>query len=83
MGWTKELFPSDSERYRGYSRARPYNERIGKKYQWIALDELLCRLSDNYWIGGRFGSGSKKFDNPLDVGFERDVDPRSFRFPMI
>jgi hypothetical protein len=54
---------------------RLHVERIGKKYQWIALDELLCRLADNYWLGPRYGDSAKKYDNPLDVGFERDIDP--------
>ena len=27
-------------------------ERIGKKYQWIALNEILARLSDNYNYSG-------------------------------
>lgn len=75
IGWTKKLFPNDSSRYRGHSRERPHVERIGKKYQWIALDELLCRLADNYWVGGRYGDKSKVYDNPLDIGFERDIDP--------
>jgi hypothetical protein len=75
IGWTKKRFPNDSSHYRDHSRERPSTERIGKKYQWLALDELLCRLADNYWVGGRYGDRSKVYDNPLDVGFERDIDP--------
>lgn len=30
------------------SRDRPEVERLGKKYQWIALSELLALLADNY-----------------------------------
>jgi len=75
LGWTSQLFPNDSSRYRHHSRERPLVERIGKKYQWIALDELLCRLADNYWIGGRYGDNSKRYETPLDLGFERDIDP--------
>lgn len=75
LGWTKAFFPQDSSRYRNHSRERPYVERIGKKYQRIAFDELLCRLADNYWMGARYGDSAKKYDNPLDVGFERDIDP--------
>lgn len=75
IGWTKTLFPNESSRYRNHSRERPLTERIGKKYQWIALDELLCRLADNYWISSRYDDASKAYDNPLDVGYERDIDP--------
>jgi hypothetical protein len=75
LGWTKKLFPSDSSHFRGHSRQRPTIERIGKKYQWIALDEFLCQLADNYWLGGGYVGQTKKYDNPLDVGFERDIDP--------
>ena len=75
IGWTKELFPNDSTRYLESSRERPYVERIGKKYQWIALDELLCRLADNCWIAGQYGEKAKVYNTPIDVGFERDIDP--------
>jgi hypothetical protein len=75
LGWTKTLFPNDSSTHGNHSGERPYVERIGKKYQWIALDELLSRLADNYWLGPRYGDSAKKYDNPLDVGFERDIDP--------
>jgi hypothetical protein len=75
LGWTKALFPRESSSHRNHSGERPYVERIGKKYQWIALDELVCKLADNYWIGPCFSESAKKYDNPLDVGFERDIDP--------
>ncbi|SMD00885.1 hypothetical protein [Primorskyibacter flagellatus] len=48
LGWTKELFPRDGHGG-GYSRHENDLERIGKKYQRIALDELQARLADNYW----------------------------------
>lgn len=28
--------------------AQHTNERIGKKYQWLALHELLARVADNF-----------------------------------
>src|SRR5581483_7545009 len=55
-------------------RGRPHVERLGKKYQWIALDELTCRLADNYWIA-EYGDETRRYDYPPDVGFFRDVDP--------
>ena len=75
IGWRKELFPNNSSRRSDYSRDRPRIERIGKKYQWMALDDLLCRLADNFWIGSNYGTPAKRYDNPLDIGFERDIDP--------
>jgi hypothetical protein len=48
LGWTKELFPRDGHGG-GYLRHENDLERIGKKYQRIALDELQARLADNYW----------------------------------
>jgi hypothetical protein len=73
-GWTRNRFGDD--RYNSsYSRERPAVERIGKKYQWLALDELLTRLADNYWLEGEYGSPPKFYRSPLDLGFERDIDP--------
>ena len=47
LGWKVELFPND----RGIVNSGYRNdlERIGKKYQRIALDELQARLADNFW----------------------------------
>jgi hypothetical protein len=48
LGWTEELFPKDGHGT-SYSRHNNDLERIGKKYQRIALDELQARLADNFW----------------------------------
>jgi hypothetical protein len=48
LGWTKALFPRDGYDG-GYSRHENDLERIGKKYQRIALDEIEARLADNFW----------------------------------
>jgi hypothetical protein len=74
-GWSKDLFQHDSGSSYEYKNDRSLVERIGKKYQWLALSELLCGLSDNYWIGGTLGDGTKRYDNPNDIGFLRDIDP--------
>jgi hypothetical protein len=75
FGWKKELFQHDSGALFEYKTDRAVVERIGKKYQWLALSELLCRLSDNYWIAGTHGDGTRKYDNPTDISFSRDIDP--------
>ncbi|PMJ60315.1 hypothetical protein [Vibrio splendidus] len=49
LGWNSKLFPRDGN---GTNNSRHYNdlERIGKKYQRIALDEIQARLADNFWV---------------------------------
>jgi hypothetical protein len=47
FGWNSQRFPSDHG-HSGMSSERPQMERIGKKYQWLALSELLARLSTTF-----------------------------------
>lgn len=75
LGWTKKRFPNDTSSGMRYSRDRPRTERIGKKYQWLALDELLCRLADNFWVDPDYGSLPRHYQYPHDIGFQRDIDP--------
>lgn len=75
LGWSHDRFPNDASSGMRHSRDRPRTERIGKKYQWLALDEVLCRLADNYWLEPDFGSLPRSYQSPHDVGFQRDVDP--------
>ncbi|OJY69005.1 MULTISPECIES: hypothetical protein [unclassified Rhizobium] len=74
FGWTKARFPHDSSGRGDYSRDRPMIERIGKKYQWLALDELLCRLADNYWLDTGFDDPPFAYRRATDIGFRRDID---------
>lgn len=74
FGWTSDRFPGD--RYlSGRSERGGRIERIGKKYQRIAMMELLARLADNFWMKPQWGSGAAVYDNPLDVEFTRDLEP--------
>ena len=75
LGWTRKLFPDDRSLRHDYSRDRPLVERIGKKYQWLALDELLCSLADNRWLSERTEQGSLRYASPLDIGTHREIDP--------
>jgi energy-coupling factor transporter ATP-binding protein EcfA2 len=75
LGWTKKLFPDDRSGQHDYSRNRPLVERIGKKYQWLALDELLCSLADNKWLSETTEQGARRYASPLDIGTHRDIDP--------
>ncbi|CAG6394182.1 hypothetical protein NMG29_19275 [Streptomyces cocklensis] len=50
LGWTPELF-SEFDTFRGRasgSRESHKGERIGKKYQWMALHELIERLANHH-----------------------------------
>ncbi|MFC0679328.1 hypothetical protein ACFFGH_15950 [Lysobacter korlensis] len=73
FGWSDKRFPRD--RSSSYGRDRAKVERIGKKYQWLAMDELLCRLADNFWIDSEYEAPPVIYKSPLDLGFERDIDP--------
>lgn len=74
-GWTAKRFPNDQSFRHQHGRERPAGERIGKKYQWLALDELLCSLADNNWMSETAYHGSRQYSSPLDIGFHRDIDP--------
>jgi len=77
LGWTEGRFGEfdDSVPERGRTPHKP--ERIGKKYQWIALHELLARLSDNYrFAGDPYGDGIEDYQGPWQIG-RRDIDPTS------
>lgn len=74
LGWTETLFPRDhTSGERQGDRGRI--ERIGKKYQRIAMMELLARLADNNWLKPDWGSPARTYDDPLDVEFVRDIEP--------
>ncbi|MER9363161.1 ATP-binding protein [Mesorhizobium sp. M0500] len=46
LGWSEGLH-GQYDRSCGHGRTSHKSERIGKKYQWIALHELMSRISDN------------------------------------
>ncbi|VVM44445.1 hypothetical protein PS619_00456 [Pseudomonas fluorescens] len=73
LGWTLEKFPPDESEEVEYSRDRPVVERIAEKYQWLALNELLCRLADNHKLDMQ--PGPEMYRTPADIGFQRDIDP--------
>lgn len=80
LGYSSDLHGTydrwiDSERSR-YGRQAYYNERIGKKYQWISMHELLAQISDHYKLKSRDYSDKNLYDY---LGswepFVRDIDP--------
>lgn len=79
LGWNNELFEGFEKRCsfgRGSGRGEGYMERIGKKYQWIALHELLARLSDNvHWIDRGYSDiEDERYYGPWQM-HERNIDP--------
>ena len=75
FGWMSKRFQHERSLGGHHTRDRPSIERISKKYQWLALDELLSRLADNYWMAGEYGEPPKSYSGPIDLGFYRDIDP--------
>jgi hypothetical protein len=73
LGWTKDRFPRDGYGG-GYSRHENDLERIGKKYQRIALDELQARLADNFWSIQGWNSGPTLYRHSHH-DFRRNLEP--------
>jgi len=73
LGWTKVLFPRDGYSI-GYSGLEKDLERIGKKYQRIALDELQARLADNFWLLQGWGTEPTRYRHSHH-GYRRDLEP--------
>ena len=59
----------------GRGRSTVPNERIGKKYQWLALHELLARVADNFpKLERAWSENVVRYEGPWDP-FVRDIDP--------
>lgn len=79
LGWSKELFDS-FERGGIISHDRMGNhrvERIGKKYQYIALSEVITRLVDNLTVCSYCDEGLLRAFKygPKGRDMKRDLDP--------
>ena len=65
----------DKEIGSGRGRSTIPNERIGKKYQWLALHELLARVADNIpKLDGFLSENVVKYEGPWEPMI-RDIDP--------
>ncbi|HWL48529.1 MAG TPA: hypothetical protein VNT92_01500 [Acidimicrobiia bacterium] len=75
LGWTPERFGNfdDLIGRRGAGRESHKAERFGKKYQWIALHELLARLTDNFILMG--WQEADTYEGAWQLGLVRDIDP--------
>ena len=78
LGWTSERFRTFDNRQRSQDRHDHRVERIGKKYQWVAFQELIARMGDNlaYLDGHRKEGDDEPPRNWIarQVGM-RDIDP--------
>jgi len=77
LGWTPERFAWFDSNYRymariGRSGHKP--ERFGKKYQWIALHELLARVADNFHMSQDWSEEIILYQGPWQF-LGRDIDP--------
>ncbi len=75
----KKLFETtESNLSAGYSGRMEHKvERIGKKYQWLALHKILAIISDNYKVESRESYRDKKYEDyqgTYQIGC-RDIDP--------
>jgi hypothetical protein len=76
LGWTPERF-GEFERLhlRGVSGRDSHKpERFGKKYQWIALRELLARVADNFHMAQQWDGTPRSYEGPWQF-YGRDIDP--------
>ena len=71
LGWTPERFAEFDQVHANHWSGRSDHkaERFGKKYQWIALRELVARIADNFHMATEFAyAGPWQF-------YGRDIDP--------
>jgi hypothetical protein len=75
LGWEKELFNEFDRNTNSGNRHEHKTERIGKKYQWIALHTVLARLLDNYeYQDGRSSHKISNYEGTYQISI-RDIDP--------
>ena len=74
LGWTPERFAAFDRNLRRWAYSAHKPERFGKKYQWIALHELLARVTDNFHMRDSFNNPPVTYAGPWQVS-DRDIDP--------
>lgn len=79
LGWTEELFESfERSGHISHDRMGKHRvERIGKKYQYIALAEVTARMTDNLAMCSWHDDGKlRTFEHgPRGRDMKRDLDP--------
>lgn len=78
LGYSEEYFGEYDKHFTTHDRHLTIKtERIGKKYQWIAMYNILARISDHYKMIDRYGFSSKDkvcFEGAWEP-YVRDFDP--------
>lgn len=78
LGWNQKqhgAFDSIINRYSNSGRDAHKPERIGKKYQWIALFEILGMVSDNFeFKESSWSENPPKYEGGWQI-MKRDIDP--------
>ncbi|MGW4371544.1 hypothetical protein ACWEKT_38515 [Nocardia takedensis] len=74
LGWTPNLFGTFDSTVTSTSSDSHKPERFGKKYQWIALHELLARIADNYHPRRQLQRDPHSYRGAWQIR-ERDIDP--------
>lgn len=79
-GYNKDKFEqaeSELSKNSSYSRHENKTERIGKKYQWMAMYDVLARLSDNFPLKDDRYFGESKTKDYLGAFqlYVRSIDP--------
>jgi hypothetical protein len=74
LGWTAQRFGEFDHMVPDSGRMEHRIERIGKKYQWIALHELVGRLSDGFAVGRGWREKTGVYQGPWDIDI-REMDP--------
>lgn len=75
LGWTNQRFGMYDSQFITHDRHSHRRERIGKKYQWIALYELAAQLADNRRYSGRdWGKEKTEYEGPWDYPSLRNID---------
>lgn len=75
FGYSAEKHGKYDRQIASHDRHSFKNERIGKKYQWIAFYEMIARVSDNFEMADKWSQ--KKlgyFEGPWNP-YIRDIDP--------
>lgn len=75
LGWTAERFGDFDGSTHSSSRMEHRIERIGKKYQWIALHELIGRLADTSAMVPEWQGLPRRYEGPWQMSGIREMDP--------
>jgi hypothetical protein len=75
LGWNDDL-GKINEQGLSYNRYKNDTERIGKKYQWLALYDVVARITDNYLLHDRWYSNKIREKNyPWLTSYHSYFDP--------